>query len=112
MHLMELLQEKVAAALQGLVEDPAPYATMIRPADARFGDYQLNCAMPLARVLGKKPTDIAAQIVERLKLDDMLETPEIAGPGFINLRLRSDWLANAIQRLTDDARCGVVQVAS
>ncbi len=60
--------------------------------DAKFGDYQSNAAMGLAKKLGKKPRDLAAEIVAHLNLDDMCEPPEIAGPGFINLTLSPAFL--------------------
>jgi len=108
MNLLQLLQQTFHDALAGLVPDPAPYAQLVKPAqDARFGDYQANCAMSLVKVLGGKPRDIAEKIVARLDLGAFLEKPEIAGPGFINLRLRSDWLALQMQRLGKDARLGV-----
>jgi arginyl-tRNA synthetase len=108
MNLLQLLQSKFQAALTGLVDDPSPYASQVKPAqDARFGDYQANCAMPLAKVLGRKPRDIAQEIVGRLALDNQLEPPEVAGPGFINLRFRSDWLAGRLQEMARDERLGV-----
>ena len=95
MNVLHELQKKLAQALSGMVADPAPYAAMLKPAqDAKFGDYQANCAMSLGKALGKPPRDVAAMIVEKLDRGDMLETPEIAGPGFINLRLRKEWLRN------------------
>src|SRR5262245_60099235 len=98
MNLLKRVQSAVRAALAGLVADPEPYAAMVKPAqDARFGDYQANCAMPLQKVLGRKPREVALEIVGRLDLGDMLEKPEVAGPGFINLRLRNDWLARQVQ---------------
>jgi arginyl-tRNA synthetase len=112
MNLLQLLQRKFHEALAGFVADPAPYAAMVKPTqDARHGDYQANCAMPLAKVLGRKPRDIAQEIVQRLPLDDVLELPEIAGPGFINLRLRTDWLASQIRRMALDERLGVEPAA-
>jgi arginyl-tRNA synthetase len=110
MSLIHLLQQKIHAALAGLVPDPAPYAAMVKPAqDAKFGDYQANCAMSLAKVLGKdkKARDVAAEIVARLDLGDELEPPEIAGPGFINLRFRSAWLAQQLHQMASDERLGV-----
>src|SRR5947209_3367928 len=102
MNLLALIQAKFAEALTGLVPDPAPYAAMVRPAqDARFGDYQANCAMQLAKVLGGKPRDIAAQLVERLRVD-FLDCPDIAGPGFINLRVNTAWLALELQKIAGD----------
>lgn len=108
MHIQQHLQQLFAKALQNLVEDPSPYAAMVRPAqDPKFGDYQANCAMSLAKKLKQKPRDIAQKIVDNLDLGDMLEPPEIAGPGFINLRLKTDWLAQQIQSMGADERLGV-----
>src|SRR5207237_8275478 len=86
----------------------APDAPMVKPAqDPRFGDYQANCAMSLGKALGKPPREVAQTLVERLRLDDLLEPPEIAGPGFINLRLRTDWLARQVRATAADDRLGV-----
>src|SRR5262249_26468606 len=108
MNVLETLQGRLGEALAGLVADPGPYAVMLKPAqDSRFGDYQANCAMPLGKALGKKPQEVAAEIVRRLPLGDLLETPEVAGPGFINLRLRADWLARQVQAMAREDRLGV-----
>src|SRR6266699_698750 len=108
MNLLTQLQRLFHGALESIVADPAPFAAMVKPAqDARFGDYQANCAMSLAKPLGQKPRDIAARIVASLDLSGMLEKPEVAGPGFINLRLRTDWLAAQLQRMATDERLGV-----
>ena len=72
-----------------------------RSQDPKFGDYQANFAMPLGKRLGRPPREVAAEIVGRLDLADLCEPPEIAGPGFINLRLRDDWL---IERLDGRGR--------
>src|SRR4051812_42898019 len=108
MNLLRQLQERFHAALAGLVADPAPYAGLVKAAqNPEFGDYQANCAMPLGKALGRKPREIAEEIVRRLDLGDMLEPPEDAGPGFINLRLKPDWLAKQLQTAAADERLGV-----
>ncbi len=108
MNPLTLIQRKLRDALAGLVDDPAPYAAMVRPTqDAKHGDYQANCAMSLAKALGKKPRDLAQQIAERLDLADVLQKPEIAGPGFINLRLQSAWMAQRLQDMARSERLGV-----
>ena len=108
MNVLPLLQARLHDALTGLVPDPAPYAAMVKPAqDARHGDYQANCAMSLGKALGQPPRTIAQTLVERLSLDDLLEPPEVAGPGFINLRLRTDWLARQARAMAADERLGV-----
>ena len=71
---------------------------MVLPSqDAKFGDYQANCAMPLGKQLGKPPREIAQQLVASLELADLCEPPEIAGPGFINLRLKDEFLTRELQ---------------
>src|SRR5579884_3703453 len=111
MNVLNLLQRKLQEALTGLVSDPTPYAAMLKPAqDARFGDYQANCAMPLKKELGGDARQIAQTIVSRLQLEDVLEPPAIAGPGFINLTLRKDWLARQVQQMAGDERLGVAPV--
>jgi arginyl-tRNA synthetase len=112
MNLCHALEQRLAAALTGLVANPGKYASMVRPAqDGRLGDYQANCAMPLSKELGKSPRDIAQQIVERLDLGDMVEPPQITGPGFINLRLKSTWLAQQLQTMAIGDRLGVEPVS-
>jgi arginyl-tRNA synthetase len=112
MNLLQLIQDKIRAALAGLVADVEPYAAMVKPTqDAKHGDYQANCAMSLAKTLGKKPRDVAQEIVARLDLGDLLQTPEVAGPGFINLRMRDDWLAKQLQAVAADDRLGVAAAA-
>src|SRR5262245_60992562 len=111
MNLLQQLQQRFHAALTGLVADPAPYAGLVKSAqNPEFGDYQANCAMPLGKALGRKPREVAEEIVRRLELSDMLEPPEVAGPGFINLRIKPDWLAKHLQAAAADDRLGV-QVA-
>jgi arginyl-tRNA synthetase len=108
MNLLAQVQQPFRAALSQVVADPEPYVAMVRPTqDPRHGDYQANCAMALAKVLGKKPRDVAQEIVDRLPPGDLLEKPEVAGPGFINVRLRPDWLAARVQAMARDERLGV-----
>jgi arginyl-tRNA synthetase len=108
MKLLHLLQRSLQGALAGLVSDPGPYLAMVKPAqEARFGDYQANCAMSLAKVVSRKPRDLAQDIVQRLDLEQVLEPPEVAGPGFINFRFRTEWLAAQLRPLAGDERLGV-----
>jgi len=96
MNTLALIRQRFADGLAKLGVSPAdvpPLVDMVLPSqDAKFGDYQANCAMPLGKKLGKSPREVAAQLVAGLKLDDLCQPLEVAGPGFINLRLRDDWL--------------------
>jgi arginyl-tRNA synthetase len=108
MHLLQRFQQTLQQALTGLVDDAATYSSQVKPTqDAKHGDYQANCAMALQKVLGKPPREVAALIRDRLNLGDWLETPEIAGPGFLNFRLKNDWLAQQVRRMAADEHLGV-----
>lgn len=80
---------------------------LIRPsADERFGDYQSNVAMSLAKRVGAKPRDLADRIIAHLPAQTaaMCEPFEMAGPGFINIRLKTAWLAahlDAVPAMTE-----------
>jgi len=80
----------------------------MRPATKpQFGHFQSNVAMRLAKTEGKPPREVAADIVAKLQLDDLCEPLEIAGPGFINFRIRAEVLAATAQELLDDDRLGI-----
>ena len=111
MNTLLELKRRFRDALSSLVDDPGDLLELIRPAqDARFGDYQANCAMPLGKRMGQAPRDVAAAIIERLDLQEICQTPDIAGPGFINLRLKDEWVAAELARRVDDPRLGVPPV--
>ncbi|TWP52222.1 arginine--tRNA ligase [Lentzea tibetensis] len=107
------LGQRVAAALRvSLGVEITPEEAVIRPSNRDGVDFQCNVAMSLAKKLGKNPREVAALIVGALDAADAVEEPEIAGPGFINLTLRTSWLeSEAVSLLTDD-RLGVPVVES
>lgn len=76
-------------------------------ADPRFGDYQANAAMVLAKQAKANPRELAAQIAECFETGDVCHQPEIAGPGFLNFRLKPPWVSQQLRALAGDARCGV-----
>ena len=93
--LTSVLTDRFAAALtQSFGEDFARRDPVIR--SSQFADFQANVALPLAKELKSKPRDIAAQIVDNLDLDGVCETPEISGPGFINLTFTPEFLASTL----------------
>jgi arginyl-tRNA synthetase len=115
MNVLSALRDLFRPALAALAPDPskvADYLAMIRPAqNPDHGDYQANFAMPLAKLLKRKPPDVAADIIAKLDLGDVLEKPTVAGPGFINLRLKSDWLAQNVRLTAADDRLGIAPAA-
>ena len=112
--ILNILKERFASALQTLVNDTDSYLDMIRPSqDPKFGDFQANIAMPLAKQLGKPPREIAQQIVGQLDIADICAPPEIAGPGFINLRLHNEFIQTLLQKaIADEDRLGIPAVDS
>jgi len=84
---------------------------LVPTTNPKFGDYQANVAMSLAKPLKSNPRAIATQIVENLDVSDLCEPPEIAGPGFINLRLKTAYLQEQLRRMQADTRLGVAPAA-
>jgi len=89
--------------------DYADADPLIRPSS--FGDLQSNAALPLAKKLGRAPRDVAAEIVAHLDVGDVCEPPAVSGPGFINLTLRPQWIADEATALLADLRLGVPAAA-
>jgi arginyl-tRNA synthetase len=93
-------------------ELPALVELVRETADSKHGDYSGTMAMGLAKRAGKKPRDVAVEIIKRLDVGDVFEKPaEPVGPGFINLKVRDDALATAVAHACGDERLGVVPVA-
>ncbi|MDR0328753.1 MAG: arginine--tRNA ligase [Planctomycetaceae bacterium] len=126
--ILPLLKTRFASALQTLVSDADAYLDMIRPSqDAKFGDFQANMAMPIARkkaeeraalwhdvpngstqIITYNARDIARQIIEKLDISDICAPPEIAGPGFINLRLHDEFIQSLfLKAVADEDRLGI-----
>src|SRR5580700_12065970 len=102
-----LLAKKLSAAL---VAAGLPDAGEVTPAtDPRFGDYQTNAALVLAKQRGEKPRDVAEKILAHLEVSDVSEKPTVAGAGVINFILRSDAIARKALEILADDRLGVAK---
>ncbi|MHC5138631.1 MAG: arginine--tRNA ligase domain-containing protein, partial [Planctomycetota bacterium] len=106
--LTDILEQRISQAIEtvtGQADCPALIALSKNP---KFGDYQANGVMAAAKKAKTNPRQLAEQVVAQLELDDICEAPEIAGPGFINLRLKDDSLANRLLEInTDKGRLGI-----
>lgn len=104
----ELSQEEKDAIVKEAIDKATPFQeqdAMVTPATKlEFGDYQCNAAMSLAKPLHMSPRDCATLISQKLTplLKDVMEEPEIAGPGFINLRFKKEYLSQAISQMASD----------
>jgi arginyl-tRNA synthetase len=111
MNLLTQIRSLFEPALTALAPDKAKIpdllATIKPSSNTDHGDYQANCAMALGKALGQKPQEVAKSLIAALPANDILEEPTVAGPGFINLRLKSDCLAKAVQGIATDPKLGV-----
>jgi arginyl-tRNA synthetase len=80
---------------------------LVAATNPRFGDFQANVALSLSKKLGQQPRVIAQKIVEKLDISNNCESPEIAGPGFINIKLKPEYLEAQIKVMHQDKRLGV-----
>lgn len=99
---IDILEQRISmviADVSGISNCPA----IVRPAtDTKFGDYQVNGVMGIAKKIKTNPRQLAEKVVEKLDVSDICEKPEIAGPGFINLRLKTEYLAKTLLEINAD----------
>ncbi|MBW4627738.1 MAG: arginine--tRNA ligase [Brasilonema octagenarum HA4186-MV1] len=101
------LQEALDAAFGSDYSKVDP--VLVAASNPKFGDYQANVALGLAKQLGQQPRAIAQQIVDKLDVSDICKPPEVAGPGFINLKLKTEYLEAQLKAIQGDPRLGVPQ---
>jgi arginyl-tRNA synthetase len=98
--LVQQLAARFEAALTQAFDVSAD--PLIAPStNPKFGDFQANVAMSLGKQLKRKPRDVAQEIVDALDVDDLCESVDIAGPGFINLKLKAAAISEALQAAID-----------
>jgi len=107
--------------LAGLLSDAAGAAFVALGLEAQLGamrrsdrpdlaDFQCNGAMAAAKKLGKNPREIATAVVEALKASPLVASSEVAGPGFINVRLSAGGLSKRAEEIAADTRAGAQRV--
>ncbi|MFN6018578.1 MAG: arginine--tRNA ligase [Verrucomicrobiota bacterium] len=110
MTILQQLEARLAAALNTTLGEPVT-ASVTAAADLRFGDYQSNAAMVLAKQRGKNPRALAQEIIDHLDLAGMA-TADIAGPGFINFRILPEAFAARTKALLNDERLGAPDIGA
>ncbi len=106
--VITMLEDRISAAMSAAAGRGGCIAQVRPAADPKFGDYQVNGVMALAKQLKTNPRKLAEQIVAKLDVSDICEEPEIAGPGFINLRLKPEFVAANLLEINKDAeRLGI-----
>ena len=108
MTLQGKLYTALHEALLSLGVDPAALGRVGVSAakDLQFGDYQTNAAMMLAKPLKKNPREFAQEIIDTIQVGELAEL-SIAGPGFINFKVKAEAFAQHVLAIAQDERCGV-----
>ncbi|HZC35001.1 MAG TPA: arginine--tRNA ligase, partial [Chthoniobacterales bacterium] len=101
------LEERLHAALQSLGLPVDQTIQVVPAADQRFGDYQTNVGMVLAKERKENPRLLAGRIAEALNVTGISRPAEVAGPGFINFTLEKNFIATRVVDLYNDPRLGV-----
>jgi arginyl-tRNA synthetase len=90
----KLIEQRLQAAVKAVLADADGTSVLVRPCpDPRFGDYQSNALMALAKARKINPRQLAADVLAKLDVGDCCENVEIAGAGFLNFRLKTSALA-------------------
>jgi arginyl-tRNA synthetase len=99
----EIIQERLRAAVAEVCPEADLQTVQVRPCpDPKFGDYQAVAVMSLAKARRVNPRQLASEVLARLNLQDLCSSVEVAGPGFINFRLRPEAVAAALAAAAEE----------
>jgi len=108
-----VIESRLRAAVSALVPAADPATIQVKPAsEARFGDFQSNSLMLVAKAARMNPRQLASDVVARLDVSDCCEPVEIAGPGFLNFRLTRAALENWVNEAATGKPVLVPQAAA
>ena len=103
MNIRQLLDDRLTTALHQLGAASSASAIVKPSARPEFGDYQANGVMAVAKQLQTNPRELASRLIAHVDLSDIADKLEVAGPGFINIHLNSQWLAQQLAQNTTEA---------
>ena len=107
MNIQSILSAKIKLAMIAAGADEQCDALVRQSGKPQFGDYQANGIMAAAKKCGQNPRDFARQVLNRADLAEIAEKTEIAGPGFINIFLRPEWLADRLSAALIQSHLGI-----
>jgi arginyl-tRNA synthetase len=121
--LHKILEQKLQQAVAAVLPGADLGGVLVRPCpDPKFGDYQSNALMALARARQLNPRQLAADVAGKLDIAQWCEPVQVAGAGFLNFRLKPAAVANALQNAarggplffqkTEQPRCVVIDFSS
>src|SRR5271157_1837146 len=99
MNVLERLRTAFGAVTPAGGDGDAFRSAVRATNDPKFGDYQANGCMALAKSLKVNPRVLASQVADAVDLEPLAGPPEIAGPGFLNVRLHDDWITKVLAEL-------------
>src|SRR3954466_3439225 len=92
-----LLEQRLRNAVAKILPDATLTSVQVRPChDPKFGDYQSNSLMALAKERKMNPRQIATDVLAQFDVNDTCEKVEIAGAGFLNFRLKNSAVGEAL----------------
>jgi arginyl-tRNA synthetase len=98
----QILEQRLRDAVLAVIPDAANATLLVRPCDPKFGDYQTNALMALAKERRINPRSLAEQVKSRLDVTDLCESVEIAGAAFLNFRLKAGAFAAILEAAARD----------
>ena len=102
MSIHRSIEARLRDAIPLVVPDADLSDLCVRPCpNPRFGDYQCNALMPLAKIAKTNPRQLAEQVIEKLDVSEWCDPVEIAGPGFLNFRCKNEAVAAELQAALD-----------
>ena len=110
MNIRQLLDQHISAALISAGAAKGSSAVIKQSAKAKFGHYQANGVMGAAKKLQMNPRKLANKVLEALDLSDIADKVEIAGPGFLNIHLKPEWLSQRLEDALDHETLNIDQV--
>lgn len=106
-ELINYFRNGTLTAFPQLADDASLPIEIAQSSQAKFGHYQFNTPMKLAKTLGLPPRQIAEKIKGALEPSPLISNLEIAGPGFINITIHPDWLNGVLNKAVRDSRLGI-----
>jgi arginyl-tRNA synthetase len=110
MNIRKLLDSRITQALLTAGAEAGTSAVIKPSTRPEFGDYQANGIIGAAKTLKTNPRDLALKVVDILDLSGLAEKVEIAGPGFINIHLNNQWLAQQAENTLASDQLGIEKI--
>jgi arginyl-tRNA synthetase len=110
--IRDVLDAALRAALADLGIEAPPTISLERPARREHGDWSTNIALATSKAAGRKPRELADEIVARLSAapPQHVASVDVAGPGFVNFHLHDTWLHEVLQQVVDEGAEGYARL--